>query len=80
MFLSFNLRHGLYILACALLFSGIVNAQETRGSILGTVTDTSGAVVSGATVIVTNTDINARTTLTTNDKGYYEAGYQLAGK
>jgi carboxypeptidase family protein len=80
MFLSFNLRQGLCILACALLFSGIVNAQETRGSILGTVTDSSGAVVSGATVIVTNTDINASTTLTTNDKGYYEAAYQLAGK
>ncbi|HKX32553.1 MAG TPA: carboxypeptidase regulatory-like domain-containing protein, partial [Blastocatellia bacterium] len=79
MFLSFHLRPGLCILACVLLISGIVNAQETRGSILGTVTDPSGAVVVGAAVIVTNTDINASTTLTTNDKGYFEAPYQLAG-
>ncbi|HKX27627.1 MAG TPA: TonB-dependent receptor, partial [Blastocatellia bacterium] len=79
MLLSFDLRPGLFILACALLVSHVVNAQETRGSILGNVTDPSGAVVSGATVIVTNIDTNASTTLTTNDKGYYEAPYQLAG-
>jgi Carboxypeptidase regulatory-like domain/TonB dependent receptor len=79
MFIPFNLRQGLFILACVFLASNIVNAQETRGSILGTVTDSSGAVVSGATVIVTNTDTNTSTTLTTNDKGYFEAPYQLAG-
>jgi Carboxypeptidase regulatory-like domain/TonB dependent receptor len=79
MFLSFNLRQGLFILSCAFLASNLVNAQETRGSILGTVTDPSGAVVSGATVIVTNTDTNISATLITNDKGYFEAPYQLAG-
>ena len=43
-------------LLCALL---PVAAQETSGTILGTVTDSSGAVVPGATVSITNTDKNA---------------------
>ncbi len=33
-------------------------AQDTTGSIRGVITDPSGAVVSGATVTITNTDQN----------------------
>jgi hypothetical protein len=43
-------------LLCTLL---PVAAQETTGTILGTVTDSSGAVVPGATISITNTDKNA---------------------
>jgi hypothetical protein len=47
------------------------SAQTFRGSILGTVTDTSGASVSGATVTVHNVDTGIdRTTETTADGGY----------
>jgi hypothetical protein len=47
------------------------SAQTFRGSILGTVTDTSGASVSGATVTVHNVDTGIdRTTETTTDGGY----------
>ncbi|MBA3716082.1 MAG: carboxypeptidase regulatory-like domain-containing protein, partial [Pyrinomonadaceae bacterium] len=54
-------------------------AQETRSTILGTVKDTAGAVVPGATVEVTSTDTNTATRLTTNDSGYFEAPYLLPG-
>jgi hypothetical protein len=58
----------LLLCACA----GIAAAQETTGSINGTVKDTTGAVVKGATVTITDVDKNvvARTT-TTGDDGNY---------
>lgn len=62
-----------------LLIANAGLAQETRSTILGTVKDVSGAVVTGATVVITNTETNSTTRLTTNDKGYFEAAYQLAG-
>src|ERR1700712_79732 len=47
-------------------------AQETTGSISGTVTDSSGAAIKGATVVLTNTDRGQDVrTLTTNSNGYY---------
>src|SRR5262245_3208440 len=66
-------------LAFVLLASGAALAQETRSTILGTVRDPNGAAVVGATVNVTNNDTNGNTQLVTNDKGYYEAPYLLAG-
>jgi hypothetical protein len=47
------------------------NAQTFRGTILGTVTDTSGAAVSGATVSVKNTDTGLLRTVTSGDDGSY---------
>ncbi len=41
------------------------------GSISGTVTDASGAVVGKATVTTTNTDTRIRQTTTTDDRGFY---------
>jgi hypothetical protein len=41
------------------------------GSISGIVTDPSGAVVPGATVIATNTQTGVKTTVTTDAKGFY---------
>ena len=48
-------------------------AQDTRGTIKGRITDPSGAVVPGAAVVVTNTAMGTKTTLTTNQDGYYQA-------
>ena len=56
-----------------------MHAQDTRGTISGTVTDSQGAAVGGATVVVTNSGTNVATTLTTNGSGYYEAPLLLAG-
>jgi Carboxypeptidase regulatory-like domain/TonB dependent receptor len=60
-------------LLMAMVFSVSTNAQTFRGTILGTVTDTSGAAVSGATVSVKNTGTGLLRTLTTGDDGSYSA-------
>lgn len=60
-------------------FPAAVEAQDTRGSINGTVTDSTAAVVAGAQVTVTNTGTGAAARLTTNASGYYEAPLLLPG-
>ena len=73
------MKHHVHILralfvALALCFSltGIAVAQEITGSIVGSVKDSNGAAVKGATVTVTDTDkkVVVRTT-TTNDDGQF---------
>lgn len=66
-------------LLIGLLAYSAVFAQETRGVIFGRVLDTQSAAVAGATVLVTNTATNAVATLTSNDTGYYEANFLIAG-
>lgn len=61
------------LIACLLVFgTATAFAQEITGSIAGTVTDTTGAVVPGATVTITDTDkrIVVRT-ITTNEEGSF---------
>jgi hypothetical protein len=63
--------------AAALLLLGLsganTSAQTFRGTILGTVTDTSGLAVSGATVTVRNTDTGLLRTVTSGDDGEFSA-------
>jgi hypothetical protein len=55
-----SLRKASLLTFCLLLSLLLpVMGQETTGTILGTVTDASGAIVPGATVTITNTDKNA---------------------
>src|SRR5947199_5940675 len=56
-----------------LVFATLLQAQEVTGNIAGTVTDASGSVVPGATVIVTNTDTNQARTMKTGANGDYSA-------
>ena len=58
-------------LLVAIAVSIPTNAQTFRGTILGTVTDSSGAAVSGATVTVKNTGTGLLRTVTTDDDGNY---------
>lgn len=60
----------LTLLSGVILFCGRALASVTA-SISGTVTDSSGAVVAGATVTATNTDTNITQTLPANAQGYY---------
>lgn len=67
-------RVGLIALILTLaLFVGArtLRAQGSYASIHGTVSDSSGAVVAGAHVTVTNGSTGISTTATTDDKGYY---------
>ena len=58
----------LLLLLCLPAFS-----QGSSGRILGTVTDQSGGVVAGATVIIIDTERGINRTLTTDDVGAYNA-------
>ena len=48
-----------------------LHAQSTTGTILGRVTDSSGAMIAKATVIVINTLTGETHTMQTNDQGEY---------
>lgn len=68
--LKIGLR-GLLILV-VFCFVGHAYAQEITGDLAGTVKDTNGAAVAGATVTVTNSDTHLVVrTVTTNDAGEY---------
>ncbi|QHS50625.1 carboxypeptidase-like regulatory domain-containing protein [Edaphobacter sp. 12200R-103] len=60
-------------LAACILFSGAVSgyAQSDLSGVSGTITDSSGAVVRGATVTVTDEATGVVHTAATNDSGYY---------
>src|SRR5262249_50089913 len=55
----------------AALFACNSNAQEYRGRIQGTVTDSSRAAVAGATVTLNNTQTGVPSTRQTNESGHY---------
>jgi outer membrane receptor protein involved in Fe transport len=59
------------VAALLLLCASSGKAQTFRGTILGTVTDSSGATVSGAKVTVKNTDTGLTREVTTGDDGSY---------
>ncbi len=63
----------LLLATCLLLCTVSALAQTTAGRILGTLTDPSGAAVSGATVIVTDVQRGTSRTLTTDEAGAYAA-------
>ncbi len=65
------------VLIAPALPSGAQNAA--LGNISGIVRDASGAVVPGATVVVTNTGTGATRTLTTDGEGHYAASFLQPG-
>jgi hypothetical protein len=64
---TFTLTLALMIVATAPAF-----AQFETGSLLGTITDDSGAVVDGATVTLSNVDTGVTQTRTTDGSGTFE--------
>ena len=70
-------RYGIFVASVlaslAVLCVPYVRAQGLFGTISGVVTDSTGAVVSGATINVTNLDTNVTVTLKTNAAGVYNA-------
>ena len=68
----------LVVLVALLLAVASAFAQETRGTISGTVRDAQG-VIPGAVVKVTNTGTNVTQEIVTNSRGYFEAQLLVAG-
>ena len=56
---------------CVLLFSLVARAQSTNGTISGLVTDTSGAVIVGADVLLANDATGVQHSAKTNREGIY---------
>ena len=66
---------------CLLLFScSIASAQQTLGSINGTVTDSSGGVLGKVSVKVKNAGTNLEVSATTRDDGSYQVSALPIGK
>jgi hypothetical protein len=68
---SFPSRFALTAVIAAIASPASVFAQSAQGSIQGTVTDKTGAVVPGVNLVATNTATNTRFTATTNSTGLY---------
>ncbi|QMV19418.1 TonB-dependent receptor plug domain-containing protein [Granulicella sp. 5B5] len=75
-----TIRLGYLGLAVALLL-GVAgaHAQTVTGAVTGEVTDSTGAVIPGATVVVQDTDTNVKTTVTSNAAGVYTARFLPIG-
>ncbi|MCZ2073786.1 MAG: TonB-dependent receptor [Bryobacterales bacterium] len=69
----------LRLIALVLCCEALLVAQTTFGVIRGRVLDATGAAVTRATVVVTNTATGIARTFTTNESGAYEAGYLQPG-
>ena len=64
----------LVIFCCLVLFCcSVLQAQTATGTISGTVTDPTGAVIPGAAVTVTNKDSSAVRAIKTNTTGFFSA-------
>jgi len=66
------LRRLVSLLSLLLLATATLRAQQTSGSAVGTVTDNTGAVVSGAAITLTDVDTGDHRTATTNSNGDYQ--------
>jgi len=64
-------QKSLLLLSSILLLAALTWSQTFFGSIVGTVTDASGAVVDGTTVTITNTGTGERRFVTTSSDGAY---------
>src|SRR6266481_7543088 len=83
-FVSFSLKTKFVAMFAALLClfalcPAALLAQGNSGTISGTVTDSSGGVVAGATVNLTDTTSGNVRPTTTNDKGFYVFPYVNPG-
>jgi hypothetical protein len=67
------------ILACTFLFSTGLSAQDPRGTVLGRVVDSSGSIIPGAEVRITNDNTGVSASAKTNQSGNFVLPYLLAG-
>jgi hypothetical protein len=75
-------RHVVIVLLAGIVAWGVVQpayAQVTTGTIVGTVKDSAGAVVPGATVTITETGKQTSSAYTTDSTGSYAAPFLIPG-
>jgi hypothetical protein len=65
---------------CVFALAAEVHAQSTFGTILGTVSDTSGAQIAHASVVITNIDENTTRVVETDVRGEYQAVNMKPGR
>ena len=65
----FRARQRMLALVC--LLAGSLFAQSERGTITGTIRDSSGAIVPAAKVLLTNTQTGVKFTLPSSESGEY---------
>ena len=68
-----------FVAAVALLLPLALSAQEFRGTITGSVTDTTGAAISAAKIIVNEINTNTKTETVSDTSGHYTAPFLLPG-
>src|SRR5260370_20937037 len=69
----------LAVAVAVVVLAGQAIAQEFRASISGQIADSSGAVIAGVTVVVTNLERNASTETVSNNVGRYVVEFLLPG-
>jgi hypothetical protein len=73
-------RISAYLVACALVFTGLASAQERFGALTGRVTDQQGAAIPGVTVVATNTQSGEVRTFVTDSNGQFSAPDLVPGR
>jgi Carboxypeptidase regulatory-like domain len=66
--------------ACALAWASPLRAQSTLGTLVGTVTDDTGAVLPGVTIVVSNINTGVPRTIVSDATGTYQAANLDAGR
>ena len=72
-------RLGLFTVVTALAAVWPLAAQETRGSLVGRITDPSGAVMPGANIEAVHAQTGVAVKTVTNEEGIYQLLYLLPG-
>lgn len=73
-------RTALLSLMSICVFASGAWAQEARGTVLGRVTDATGATVPSAKVEVINKAMGTKVSLVTNETGFYQASFLIPGE
>jgi hypothetical protein len=73
-------RISAYLVACALVFTGLASAQERFGALTGRVTDQQGQAIPGVTVVTTNTQSGEVRTFVTDANGQFSAPDLVPGR
>jgi len=77
---SLNILRRIFLASLALALGiAIAGAQTSKGTVVGTITDSTGRTVAGATVTITSVDTGAVRTTTSNGEGTYRIEAVLPG-